>query len=111
MGLRTAHGTEADSLLRCETLPADELPLGELGPELADAGAERSKRGTFLPGARLAQSRGGLAKKGKSQLGSRLGLSTLPAGNEFARYRRSAASFRRAQCAELARTVGGGQCG
>ena len=111
MGLRTAHGDDANRLLVVETLPADELPLGEPGSVVAEAGSERTAKGQWVKGSRTAQSRGGLAKKGKSQLGSRLGLSKLPAGNEFARYRKSAASFRRAQCAELARTVGGGECG
>jgi hypothetical protein len=61
--------------------------------------------------ARTVQSAGGRATRGKSRLAARLGLANLPEGDAFAPYRRAAATFRRVQCAELARTVGGGVCG
>jgi hypothetical protein len=63
------------------------------------------------PGARTVQAAGGRAKRGKARLTARLGLASLPAGHAFAPYRRAAATFRRVQCSELARTVGGGVCG
>lgn len=111
MALRTAHGTGAPALLRVETTPADELPLGVQAPLRAEAGSERRPNGTFARGGRTVQSVGGLAKRGKSRLVSRLGLAALPDGNTFAPYRRAASTFRRVQCAELARTVGGRVCG
>jgi hypothetical protein len=79
--------------------------------EQASAGHERRPDGTFAPGARAAQSAGGKATKGKTRLAAKLGLATLPEGTAFAPYRASAATFRRVQCAELAKTVGGGVCG
>jgi hypothetical protein len=109
--IRRAHGTGANALLRAETAPADELPLGVQAPLQAEAGSERRADGTFAQGARTSQSAGGLAKRGKSRLVSRLGLASLPEGTAFAPYRRAASTFRRVQCAELARTVGGGMCG
>jgi hypothetical protein len=80
-------------------------------PPQANARGERRADGTFAPGARTAQSAGGLATRGKSRLTARLGLTTLAEGDAFAPYRRAAVTFRRVQCAELARTVGGGACG
>jgi hypothetical protein len=97
--------------LRAETAPANELPVGLPAPALVSARAERGARGHFAPGARSAQSRGGSATKGKARLTSSLGLGKLPADAKFLPYRRAAAAFRRAQCNELARTVGGGRCG
>jgi hypothetical protein len=110
MALRTGHGNGA-GVPRVEVLPADELPAGVQAPPLASAGGERRPDGTFAPGARTIQAAGGRATRGKSRLTARLGLSTLPEGDAFAPYRRAAATFRRVQCAEAARTVGGGVCG
>jgi hypothetical protein len=88
------------------------MPAGVPAPTAhAEAGNERGANGRFLPGTRTAQRAGGLSLKGQAHLSARLGLSNLPKGADFAPYRRSAATFRRVQCAELARTVGGGVCG
>lgn len=111
MPLRTAHGTGASALIRVETAPADELPEGVQAPPQDDARGERRPDGTFAPGARTIQSAGGRATRGKTRLAAKLGLASLPEGTAFAPYRRAAATFRRVQCAELARTVGGGVCG
>lgn len=110
MTLRTGHGTGAGSP-RVEVLPADELPLGVQATPQVPARGERRPDGTFAPGARTVQAAGGRATAGKTRLAAKLGLSTLPEQSDFAPYRRAAATFRRVQCAELARTVGGGMCG
>jgi hypothetical protein len=110
MALRTGHGSGA-GVPRVEVLPADELPAGVVAPMLAEARSERTPDGRWTPGARTAQMQGGRAKRGKSRLTARLGLAGLPEDNAFAPYRRAAATFRRVQCSELARTVGGGVCG
>jgi hypothetical protein len=109
--VRRAHGTGAAALVRVETAPADELPLGVQAPVQAPAGGERRADGTFAPGARTMQSAGGRATKGKTRLAAKLGLSTLAEGADFAPYRRAASTFRRVQCAALAASVGGGVCG
>jgi hypothetical protein len=72
--------------------------------------SDRGERGRFAPGNGLA-AEGGKAKRGRSRLAARLGLAALPDDSAFAPYRVSAATFRRVQCAELAKTVGGGVCG
>ena len=110
MALRSGHGHGA-GVPRVEVLPPDELPAGVQAPTQASAGDERRPDGTFAPGARTLQSAGGRATRGRSRLTARLGLSTLAEGDAFAPYRRAAATFRRVQCSELARTVGGGVCG
>jgi hypothetical protein len=109
MTLRNGHGAGAGQP-RIEVLPADELPVGVPVPARAASPSDRGACGRFAPGNALAR-QGGRAKRGTSRLTSRLGLSTLPDGDAFAPYRRAAATFRRVQCAELARTVGGGVCG
>ena len=111
MSLRKGHGRGAPALLRSETLPADELPLGVQGDLLAPAREERRADGTFAPGARTLQAAGGRATAGQSKLTARLGLGDLPDGADFAPYRRAASTFRRVQCASLASNVGGGVCG
>jgi hypothetical protein len=110
MSWRAGHGTGAGTP-RIEVLPTDELPVGVQAPLQAEARGERTPDGRWTPGARTAQVQGGRAKRGKSRLAARLGLATLPEGDAFAPYRRAAATFRRVQCSELARTVGGGVCG
>lgn len=110
MTLRKAHGNGAKALVRAETMPADELPLGV--PESAD-GASRTaaaETGKFAPGNRRSVL-GGRARAGKVRIAERLGLASLPVDSAFSTYKRHAAAFRRAQCTELARTVGGGVCG
>jgi hypothetical protein len=92
-------------------LPADELPSGVQGPPLESARRERRPDGTFARGARTMQAAGGRATAGKTKLTARLGLSHLPDDSAFRPYKGAAATFRRVQCAELARTVGGGTCG
>jgi hypothetical protein len=110
MALRSGHGTGA-GVPRVEVLPVDELPQGVQAPPLASTGSERRPDGTFAPGARTMQAAGGRATAGKTRLAAKLGLARLPEGDAFAPYRRAAATFRRVQCSELARTVGGGVCG
>lgn len=110
MAIRTAHGTGASALVRVETAPADELPDGmPADADRVSRSADR-ERGRFGPGNRRSVL-GGRAKRGKARLTSRLGLAELPEGNAFRPYKAAAATFRRVQCAELARTVGGGVCG
>lgn len=110
MALRTGHGTGTGSP-HVEVLPVDELPAGVLAHVHAEARGERTPDGRWTPGARTAQVQGGRAKRGKSRLTARLGLVSLPEDSSFTPYRRAAATFRRVQCSELARTVGGGVCG
>lgn len=110
MTLRAGHGNGA-GVPRIEVMPADELPIGVQDSSVVPPGRERRNDGTFAPGSRTAQSAGGRATAGKTKLSARLGLSALANTSEFAPYRRSAAVFRRTQCAELARSVGGGVCG
>jgi hypothetical protein len=109
MALRTGHGNGA-GVPRIEVLPADELPDGVPVDARAAGPSDRVEGGRFARGNALAR-QGGRAKRGTSRLTSRLGLSTPPDGDAFAPYRRAAATFRRVQCAELSRTVGGGACG
>ncbi len=111
MTLRKGHGAGRDALVRVETMPADELPLGVQAPAVESAGGERRPDGTFAPGARTVQSAGGRATRGKSRLAARLGLVGLADDSAVRPYMASASTFRRVQCAELARTVGGGVCG
>jgi hypothetical protein len=110
MALRTAHGTGAAALARAETAPANELPEGMPADADQESRAAAVERGRFAPGNRRSVL-GGRAKRGKARLSARLGLSELPEGSAFLPYKRAAATFRRVQCAELARTVGGGVCG
>jgi hypothetical protein len=91
-------------------LPVDELPAGvpaDTGPE---SPTDRAEGGRFAPGNSLARV-GGHAKKGKTRLVDRLGLQTLADDADFRPYKAAAVAFRRAQCADLARTVGAGVCG
>lgn len=92
-------------------MPADEAMLGVPAPPQEDAGKERGKNGTFVRGAKVMQSAGGKACSGRSYLTSRLGMAGLPENAPFMPYRISASGFRKRQCAELAKTVGGGMCG
>ncbi|HEY4013767.1 MAG TPA: hypothetical protein VGM06_10535 [Polyangiaceae bacterium] len=91
-------------------MPADELPAGLPEDARSESPRDRGHAGRFAEGNALAR-KGGRAKRGKSRLTARLGLTSLPEGDAFAPYRRAAATFRRVQCSELARTVGGGVCG
>jgi hypothetical protein len=109
MALRTGHGNGA-GVPRVEVLPVDELPAGVPADAGADSRTAATEAGRFAPGNRRSVL-GGRAKRGTSRLTARLGLATLAEGDAFAPYRRAAATFRRVQCAELARTVGGGVCG
>jgi len=109
MALRNGHGTGAGSP-RVEVLPPDELPDGVPADARQASPRDRGHAGRFADGNSLA-AQGGAAKRGKSRLTARLGLLALPDDNAFATYHRAAATFRRVQCAELARTVGGGVCG
>jgi hypothetical protein len=109
MALRTGHGTGA-GVPRVEVLPPDELPDGLPGPSRLISPGDRGDGGRFAPGNGLARV-GGKARAGSTRLSRRLGLRELPTGAAFAPYRASAVAFRRAQCAALAASVGGGHCG
>ncbi|GAC1575143.1 MAG: hypothetical protein NVS3B20_24920 [Polyangiales bacterium] len=109
MTLRRGHGKGA-GVPRIEVMPADELPAGLPGEARNESPGDRGALGKFAPGNSLARL-GGAARKGKTRLADRLGLRSLPPGASFAPYKASAVSFRRAQCTELARNVGGGICG
>jgi hypothetical protein len=109
MTLRNGHGSGA-GVPRVEVLPVDELPAGIADDARTDSPSDRGEGGRFAPGNALAR-RGGQAKRGRARLTARLGLASLPDDNAFAPYRRAAATFRRVQCGELARTIGGGVCG
>lgn len=109
MTLRKGHGNGA-GVPRIEVLPADELPTGVPAHPRPESQGDRGARGQFAPGNSLAKL-GGSARKGKVRLAERMGLAKLPESAAFRPYKVAAASFRRAQCTELARTVGGGICG
>jgi hypothetical protein len=89
---------------------ADELPTGAPSSAEPPRPGDFDARGKFAPGNGLSRA-GGKATAGKTRLSARLGLSSLPEGAAFRPYRAAATSFRRAQCAALAATVGGGMCG
>ncbi len=109
MAIRSGHGAGAGTP-RIEVLPPDELPDGVPAEARQASPTDRGKAGRFARGNSLARA-GGKALAGKSRLSSRLGLTTLPDDAAFRQYKAAASSFRRTQCAELARTVGGGVCG
>lgn len=109
MALRKGHGTGAGSP-RIEVLPVDELPVGVPDDSRSMTPEGRDAKGRFQAGNGMAAV-GGRSRAGKVKLAARLGLASLGDGNAFRAYKASAASFRRAQCAELAKTVGGGVCG
>jgi hypothetical protein len=109
MALRTGHGNGA-GVPRVEVLPPDELPAGVPSRAERVSPGDFDSRGKFAPGNALAR-KGGRARAGKTRLADRLGLRGLPDGAEFRPYKAAAASFRRAQCATLAASVGGGYCG
>ena len=109
MALRNGHGKGA-GVPRIEVMPADELPEGVPDDAREESPSDRGERGAFAPGNSLAR-RGGLARRGKTRLAERMSLTALPADSTFRPYKAAAVSFRRAQCAELARTIGGGVCG
>lgn len=109
MALRSGHGNGA-GVPRIEVLPADELPEGLPAPARPESPADRGEAGRFAPGNSLARL-GGHARRGKTRLAERMGLARLPEGSAFRPYKAAAVSFRRAKCAELAKTVGGGICG
>ena len=113
MTLRRAHGNQArhggpSEVL--ETLPVEELPVGLPAPARSVSPDDRGERGRFAGGNSLA-SAGGKARAGTTRLADRLGLQTLPDDSAFAPYKRAAVSYRRATCAAIASTVGGGVCG
>lgn len=109
MALRSGHGSGAGTP-RIEVLPADELPAGLPANAGPLSPSQRGPRGRFAEG-NTESKKGGESRAGKTRLADRLGLRALPDGAAFAPYKASAVSFRRAQCAALAATVGGGFCG
>ena len=113
MALRSSHGRGASTGAqgpRIEVVPPDELPEGVPANAGHEREGDRGDHGRFLPG-NVVSRKGGKAKGGKLRLAARLGLRSLPGDNAFSDYKASAASFRRAQCAALAASVGGGFCG
>jgi hypothetical protein len=84
----------------------NELSRGVRAEAQASAREERTEAGKLIKGARMVPSMGGKATKGATRLSHRIDSETL--GEP---YRRRARTLRRATCAELARTVGGGHCG
>ena len=110
MTLRKGHGRGA-GVPRIEVLPADELPIGVQAPAQDESTGERRPDGTWVPGARTAQSDGGRSRRDQTRLSRRMGLAILAADAAFAPYKRAASDFRRTHATTLARTVGGGQCG
>ena len=94
---------------RISVLEASRLPEGVPGPAESERPADR-QLGRFAPGNGIA-ARGGQAKARQLELAHRLGLQEHATREAFAPYRRRAASFRKAHCATLAKTVGGGVCG
>jgi hypothetical protein len=86
---------------------ANELPEGIPDQARSESPTDRGPAGRFARGNALAR-QGGKALAGKSRLASRL---TLADGSDLGPYKRAAVSFRRAQCAALASSVGGGYCG
>lgn len=109
MSLRAGHGN-GRGRPHIEVMPVDELPAGVPGDARAECPGDRGPLGKFAPGNSLARA-GGHARRGKTRLADRLGLKTLANDAAFKPYKASAVSFQRAQCTELARTVGGGVCG
>lgn len=84
----------------------DELSDGSPNVPQAEASAERRPDGKLAKGAHTVPSMGGLAAKGTTKLSHRIESVSLPEP-----YGRQSRALRRATCAELARTVGGGVCG
>jgi len=83
----------------------DELTAGT---SAAPSGAQKREAGRFLPGdsAREAGAAGGSRRKGTTRLSHRIDAPTLtPTSQQRAR------TLRRALAAEIADTVGGGECG
>lgn len=109
MAIRTGHG-KGRGQPHVEVLPVDELPAGVPDAARRESPADRGERGLFARGNGIA-AQGGRARAGKTKLADRMGLRSLPEGAAFAPYKRAAVSFRRSQCSELAKTVGGGVCG
>jgi len=110
MALRNGHGNGAGTP-RIEVLPADELPQGVQGEALAEHRPERDGAGRFRPGARTAQSAGGASSRDMTRLARRLSLGASMADQRFEPFLRAARAFRAHHVTELARNVGGGQCG
>ncbi len=110
MALRNGHGTGRGTP-RIEVLPVDELPVGIAATQPDGGALPRPPYPVGLPAAAIAGARGGHAKAGSTRLARRLGLVELPDGAPFAPYKRAASAFRRFHVAQLAASVGGGQCG
>lgn len=109
MPIRSGHG-KGKGTPHVEVSPVDELPDGVPAPARQDSPGDRGEAGRFAPGNQLSKV-GGHARAGHVRLSSKIGLRAIPPDSPFRSYARSAASFRRAQCAALAASVGGGLCG
>lgn len=103
---------KSQGALRPQAPRPDELPEGVQAAEQAEHRAERRSDGTFAPGARTAQRKGGKARAGKTRLATLGALGPrLMADPGFKPFLQAAKDYERAQTAQLARTVGGGFCG
>jgi hypothetical protein len=86
----------------------DELSDGVPAPAaLGEASQERRPDGTLEKGASTTPSKGGKAHKNSTRMSHRV-TEALPVSQKSAK---RAKFYRRKQCTELARTVGGGVCG
>lgn len=90
---------------------ADEPIEGVQACEHVPSTTERQASGRFAKGARTIQSKGGRALKNRTALSHETGLGAVLALPEFKPYLTQAKAFARAHVAELARSVGGGECG
>lgn len=109
MAFRSGHG-KGKGTPRIEVTPADELPLGVPSNAEPPLPSDFDKRGKFAPGNSVARL-GGVASAGKARLACRVSMRGVPQTAAFNAYKRSASAFRKAQCSELAKSVGGGYCG
>lgn len=110
MPFRKAHGARADSLLRFESTPGDELPAPiPLDPSTDLAPIPRRQDGTLdgSEAARKLGARGGHAKADKRNKLQRVGLVKLEDTNEFKPYFKAANEWAEAVCKEYAAGAGG----
>jgi len=100
-----------DGIPRVEVARINEMAAGIAAPEPVSAPMPRPPYAKGSAEAREAGSRGGKTKAGSTRLASRLSPGKLPVAQSFRSYKASATSWRRAHCASLAASVGGGFCG
>jgi hypothetical protein len=106
----TGAAAKAGRLTQSSIIPWDEAPEGVPDQARNEQPTDRGDGGHFAPGNGLA-ARGGRARRGNTALASSMGLVPLTSDPAFAPYKRAGDALRRAQCASLASSVGGGTCG